>query len=177
MRQVLGLFAVVVAGSVATAADAKFALTPENTTVGFVGTKPDGKHEGGFKKVTGSATVTDGDPTKLALDVLIDTDSLWSDDPKLTGHLKAPDFFDVKTNPTAKFVSTKVEKTADGYAITGDLTLNGKTKAVQFPAKISTAGGIMIDAGFLLDRTQFGMTYGKGKIDDNVAVTVKVAAK
>ncbi|MGL6095558.1 MAG: YceI family protein [Fimbriiglobus sp.] len=177
MRQILGLAAVLAVGSAATAADAKFPLTGENTTVGFVGTKPGGKHEGGFKKVTGSATVTDADPTKVVLEVVIDTDSLWSDDAKLTGHLKAPDFFDVKTNPTAKFASTKVEKSATGLVVTGDLTLNGQTKSVTFPAKIGTTGGLTVDAEFMIDRTEFGMTYGKGKIDDKVAVTVKVAAK
>ena len=40
----------------ALAADAKFPLTGENTKIEFVGTKADGKHEGGFKTVTGNAT-------------------------------------------------------------------------------------------------------------------------
>ena len=34
---------------------------------------------------------------------------------KLTGHLKSPDFFSVKDHPTAKFVSTKIDKGANGY--------------------------------------------------------------
>ena len=67
----------------------------------------------------------------------IETDSLYSDNAKLTAHLKSPDFFDVKTNPKAKFVSTKVEKDGHKYKVTGELTLNGKTKEISFPAKIT----------------------------------------
>jgi polyisoprenoid-binding protein YceI len=154
----------------------KYPLDGENAKVTFVGTKPGGKHEGGFKKLSGVATVPGGDVSKMTLEVVIDTDSLWSDDPKLTGHLKAPDFFDVKTNPTAKFVSSKVEKTAEGYAVTGDLTLNGKTNTVSFPATVTTAGGLKLDAKFKIDRTKFGMVYGKGKIDDEATIAVNVSA-
>jgi polyisoprenoid-binding protein YceI len=176
MRFLIGL-AVAAVGASAFAADGKFPLTGENTTITFVGTKPEGKHEGGFKKLSGVATVADGDPTKLTLEVAIDTDSIWSDDPKLTGHLKAPDFFDVKSNPTAKFVSSKVTKSGDGYTVTGDLTLNGKTNTISFPAKISADHGLTLTSDFKIDRTKFGMVYGKGKIHDEVAITVKVTAK
>lgn len=176
MRYLTGLAVAAVLGAAATAAD-QYPLTGENTTVTFVGTKADGKHEGGFKKLSGVATLADGDPTKLTLEVVIDTDSLWSDDAKLTGHLKAPDFFDVKTNPTAKFVSSKVEKAGDGYKVTGDLTLNGKTNSVTFPAKIVADNGLSLTSDFKIDRTKFGMAYGKGKIHDDVTIVVRVNAK
>jgi polyisoprenoid-binding protein YceI len=155
---------------------AEIALTGENTKITFVGTKPEGKHEGGFKTVTGTAT-TGADPTALKLAVEIDVTSMHSDDEKLTGHLKSPDFFDVKNHPKAKFVSTKVEKAGDGYTVSGSLTLLGKTKPVTFPAKISTTDGLSLTSTFKIDRTEWGMTYGKGKIDDAVGLTVSISAK
>ena len=160
------------------AADTKYTLTGENTTITFVGKKPDGKHEGGFKKLTGSATVPDGDLSKLAIAVEIDTDSLYSDDAKLTGHLKSPDFFGTKDNPKATFKTTKVEKTEKGYTITGDLTLLGKTKPVTIPATVAVDGDTLnITGETKIDRTEWGMTYGKGKIEDNVDLKVVVKAK
>ncbi|MDY3552935.1 YceI family protein [Gemmata sp. JC717] len=162
----------------ATAADTQYALTGENTKVTFVGKKPDGKHTGGFGKVSGTATVTGGDLTKLSVTVEIETDSLYSDDAKLTGHLKNADFFDVKNQPKATFKSTKVEKAATGYTVTGDLTLLGKTKPVSFPATIAEKDGkLEVSAEFAIDRTQWGMNYGKGKIDDKVDLGIKVEAK
>lgn len=152
-------------------------LTGENTKITWVGTKgAAGKHEGGFKTVTGTAEVSGDALTKV--EVEIDMDSLYSDDPKLTAHLKAPDFFGVKTNPKSKFVSTKIEKSDKGHTITGNLTMNGKTKEVSFPATISTAGGaVKIDSAFSIDKRDWGMTYGGGKIDDQVALKVAVDAK
>lgn len=162
----------------ANAADTKYALTGDNTKVTFVGKKPDGKHSGGFANLTGSATVADGDLTKLTVALDIDTDSLFSDDAKLTAHLKNADFFDVKNNPKATFKSTKVEKGDKGYTVTGDLTLLGKTKAVTFPATITATGDTLsVSAEFAIDRTVWGMTYGKGKIDDKVDLVIKVTAK
>jgi polyisoprenoid-binding protein YceI len=162
----------------ATAADTKYTLTGDNTKVTFVGKKPDGKHEGGFTKASGTATVPDGDLTKLTVTIDIDADSLFSDDAKLTGHLKSADFFDVKNNPKATFKSTKVEKADKLYVVTGELTLHGKTKTTSFPATIIEADGTLtVSTTFPLDRTQWGMNYGKGKVDDTVDVTIKVTAK
>jgi polyisoprenoid-binding protein YceI len=152
------------------------ALTGDNTKVTWVGTKgAAGKHEGGFKTLAGTATV-DGDAL-TAVKVEIETDSLYADDPKLTAHLKSPDFFGVKVNPKAKFESTKVEKSDKGYTITGNLTINGKTKEVAIPAEVSTAGGLKITGAVTIDKRDFGMTYGGGKIDDPVAIKVAVEAK
>ena len=172
------LFIAAVAAAVLTvpAAADTVKLTGENTKITWTGTKgAAGKHDGGFKTVTGTATVS-GDAL-TAIEVEIDMDSLYSDDPKLTAHLKAPDFFGVKNNPKSKFVSKKVTKSADGYTITGDLTMNGKTKEISFPAKVSTAGGLKIDSSFSIDKRDWGMTYGGGKIDDQVAIKVSVDAK
>jgi polyisoprenoid-binding protein YceI len=160
------------------AAEQKFALTGENTKVKFVGYKPNGKHEGGFAKLSGTATVTDAKPETLKIDVTIDTDSLHSDDTKLTGHLKSPDFFAVKDHPKATFKSTKVEKTGTGYNVTGDLTMLGKTKAVTFPATVTVTGdSLLLTTEFKINRNHWGMTYGAGKVNDMVDLKVNVNAK
>ncbi|QDU21498.1 YceI family protein [Urbifossiella limnaea] len=163
-------------GTQASATD--FPLTGSNTKVEFVGTKPGGKHTGGFSNLDGKATVEGTEPVSLKIDVTIDTDSLYSDDTKLTAHLKAPDFFSVKDYPKATFKSTKVEKTAAGYAITGDLTLLGKTKGVTMPATVTAgADALTLKSEFRINKTDWGMTYGKGKIDDEVTLKVSVTAK
>src|SRR5207245_10696163 len=76
-----------------------FSLAAKNTIISFVGTKPGGKHDGGFKQLTGAATIQDKDATTLKLTVEIDITSLYADNAKLTNHLKSTDFLGVKTNP------------------------------------------------------------------------------
>jgi polyisoprenoid-binding protein YceI len=164
----------------APAADTKYPITGDNTKLEFVGTKPDGKHEGGFKKLNGTATVTDGKLETLKIEVEIDCDSLYSDEPqgKLTAHLKSPDFFAVKDHPKATFKTTKVEKTDKGYTITGDLTMLGKTKSVTFPASVGLApDAVLLSTSFMIDRTDWGMNYGKDKIDDKVTIKIAMTAK
>lgn len=172
VRWFLGVAMAVLVLAAATAAD-KYKLDGDNTKVEFTGTKKDGKHTGGFKKLSGEVT-HDGD---WKIDVTIDTDSMYTDDDKLTGHLKSGDFFGVKDHPHAKFVSTKIEKGDKGYTVTGKLTLLGKEKEISFPAEITTGETFTLKAEFKIDRTDYGMTYGAGKVDNDVALKVNVAAK
>ena len=176
-RQILSLTAIALVLAPALALAADFPLTNKNTTIAFVGSKPKGEHKGGFKTVTGTASVEGADLTTLKITLDIDMNSLFSDNDKLTKHLMSPDFFGVKSNPKSKFVSTKIEKDGDGYKITGDLTMIGQTKAITFPAKLSaSADALTVTSTFNLDRTKWGMTYGQGKIDDIVKMTISVKA-
>jgi polyisoprenoid-binding protein YceI len=177
VRTLIALGVAALVAAPATAADVKFALDGDNTKLTFVGKKPDGKHDGGFKKLSGTATVPDLDITKITVTIDIETDSLFSDDPKLTGHLKSADFFDVKNHPKATFKSTKIEKSDKVYIVTGELTMLGKTKTISFPASIAVAeGALSVGTTFDIDRTQWGMNYGKGKIEDKVAISIAVTA-
>jgi len=160
------------------------AITPNNTKIEFIGTKPDGKHNGGFKSFSGSIQPPDADITKTTITVQIDTDSLYTDtDPKLGNHLRSPDFFEVKKYPEAKFVSKEIKaekKDGNTHTITGDLTLHGTTKTITIPAKVGeTAETLTLDSSFAIDRTEFGIAYKPAEVDKEVKITVsaKVSRK
>jgi polyisoprenoid-binding protein YceI len=173
----LTVIAALVAAASAGAAELK--LDAKNTKIGFVGSKPEGDHKGGFKTVTGTVSYDAADLTSTEISVNIDANSLWADDPKLTAHLKTPDFFDVRKFEDATFKSTQVEKgeKAGEFNITGDLTLHGVTKSITFPAKIAVKeGALTLTSSFKIKRGDFGMTYGAGNIDDEVAITASVGA-
>ena len=176
MRFMTGMVAAALFAAFSFAAEATYTLNGENTKLEFTGTKKDGKHDGGFKKLNGKVSLA-GEITTLKLEVEIDTDSLYTDTEKLTTHLKSADFFDVKTNPTAKFVTGKIEKTGEEYKITGELTLNGKTKEISFTGKIATGETLTLSSKFKINRNDFGVSYGKGKIDDDVEIRLNVEAK
>lgn len=162
-----------VAPSASTPGDAKPGLkfTDEEGLIQFVGSKPDGKHEGGFNDFEGFAVLGSGDKPIESITVDINTEQLWADDGKLTAHLMNQDFFDVKQHPKATFVSKSIDPAPGGYKVTGDLTLLGKTGTIEFPAEITKHDGkIDFIADFEISRKQFGMTYGEGKIDDPVKI-------
>lgn len=150
-------------------------VSSEKSQVSFVGKKADGQHKGGFKKVTGEAQIDRDAPEMNALTLVIDTSSIWSDDEKLTEHLKNPDFFNVRKYPKITFESTKIEKTDDGIKIHGKLTMLEKTVDTIVPVVAEkTDDGIKLKATFKIDRTKWGMTYGEGKVDKEVELLADI---
>jgi polyisoprenoid-binding protein YceI len=142
-----------------------YRLGPD-TKIQFVGSKVTGSHDGGFSAFEGKIQLVDGDPTRSWVHVSIDTTSLWSDNPRLTEHLKSPDFFDVVNHPLASFRSTSIARADAGYTVTGNLSLHGVEKTVSFPATIAVEDGrVRASAEFFIKRFDFGIEY-KGKADD-----------
>jgi len=159
------------------AGEMTFALTSDNTTIKFTGTKPGGKHDGGFKKMTGTAKINGADITTLKVVVDIDVNSIWTDTQKVTDHLKTPDFFDAKTYPKAKFESSSIVKDGSGYKVTGKLTMHGKSKDVTFPAKIDMDAGklTLTSSNFTINRQDWAINY-KG-VNDDITLNVSFNAK
>jgi polyisoprenoid-binding protein YceI len=138
-------------------------ITPSNSTITFVGSKVTGKHQGGFTMFSGTVDLVNGKPEESSVTIEIDANTIFSDDAKLTDHLKSADFFDVAKFPKASFKSTRIEPGArppDNYMVTGDLDLHGQTKSITFPAKIEvTDADVTVKAGFRINRKDFGMVY------------------
>ena len=150
-------------------------LLSKDSTIGFVGSKVTGSHDGGFESFTGSVSITDGTPEGSSVEVTIDMNSLWSDNDNLTGHLKSDDFFDVENHPTASFTSTEIAASAEGgHTLTGNLDLHGVTKQISFPATISVGeGGFTANAEFSINRMDFEIVY-PGKPDDLIREEVLI---
>lgn len=154
-----------------------FAFGTNSSTVSFVGSKVTGSHNGGFQNFTGEFNVMNGRLADSGNKVLIDTTSLWADNPRLTGHLKTPDFFDVRQYPTATFESASVKQTDTGLTVTGNLTLHGVTKEISFPATIQVADdAVDVTAEFVLNRLDFNIKY-TGMANDLVRKEVVLKLK
>jgi len=169
---------VVAVGAFQVQAAENLALDADKSKIEFVGKKADGKHVGGFKGFKAKAVADFEQPAAGKLEIVIDTPSIWSDNDKLTNHLKNPDFFDVRKYPKITFTATKISTTGEETAageetatISGDLTMLGKTVPVTIPAKVDVSDEqVQINATFKLDRTKWGMNYGVGNIENDVDV-------
>lgn len=168
----------------AAATKASFAFSNDGSKVEYTGAKVTGKHPGGFDKFTGTVSLLDNAVEKSSVSVEIDTDSLTSDNDKLTGHLKSPDFFDVAKFPKARFSSTAIKAGGEGgasHTITGNLDLHGVTKSITFPATIRvTAEGVEVDAEFAINRKDFGIVYPgmpDDLIKDDVAIKLTIRSR
>jgi len=162
----------------------KYGFDQGASKVTWVGSKVTGKHDGGFGAFKGTVDVVDGAPEKSKVNVQIEAESLTSDTEKLTGHLKSPDFFDVKTHPKATFVSTEVKKGGEKgatHTITGNLTIKGITKTITFPATVTLSGDAAnVDAEFAINRRDFSLNYAgmpNDLIRDDVVIKLLIRAK
>jgi polyisoprenoid-binding protein YceI len=161
--------------------DGKIALTPQNTTIQFVGTHTGDEpnpRTGYFTKFTGELAIDEASNTLTAATLGIDTPSLVTEIDRLTRHLHSADFFDVREYPKATFALKKVEAedAARGrYKLTGDLTIREVTKPIVFPATLRvTDAGATLTSNFKIKRSEFGMTFGPDRVDDEVSLAVTV---
>jgi polyisoprenoid-binding protein YceI len=150
----------------------------EKSSIDFVGAKVTRDHDGKFKNFDGSIEYVAGKPERISFD--IDVSSLETDDPKLDGHLKTADFFDVAKYPKATFTSTSLTEAPAGEAsgathlLTGTLDLHGVQKEVRIPVKAQqTAEGVHATSEFTINRHDWGISY-KGMADDLIKDNVLI---
>lgn len=151
------------------AAAAEIAITPENSSIEFIGSKVTAQHPGGFRDFSGSVTLNTEDVLQSSLSVTIQMASTYSDNERLTGHLLSEDFFDAANIPTATFRTQRIEVLegeGGSHTITGALNLHGVEQTISFPANVTlTDAAFTATAEFSINRSDFGITY-PGRPDD-----------
>jgi polyisoprenoid-binding protein YceI len=146
--------------------------------IGWRAAKVTRTHEGGFRRFEGAVYLDGGRVT--GAEVTADARSIFSDDERLTGHLRGPDFFEVERHPVVRFRIDEVVPLAPGdsagatHRAAGTLEMRGRTNRVAFPATIRVAGGaVSADADFTIDRQDWGLSY-PGAPDDLIRDEVRV---
>jgi polyisoprenoid-binding protein YceI len=132
------------------------------------------------------AVVLDRAAKTGSIEIVMDMTTIDFGHDKMNEHAKKDDIFDVAKYPTATYKSTKLVFTGDAItAIEGNLTLHGVTKPVtltvnQFKCiphpffKREVCGA---DATAVIDRTDFGVSYGVGKAIPDGKVTLDIQAE
>ena len=124
--------------------------------------------KGQFTGVTGKLSLHESDLTQSSVEAAIDIASIQTRDEGRDAHLKGADFFDAEQFPTMRLKSTHIALKSDGeLVVTGDLTIKGVTRSVQFavegpsPAAQDPWGGtrIGVAATTKINRKDFGLTW------------------
>jgi polyisoprenoid-binding protein YceI len=97
------------------------------------------KVRGHFKDYQGKILLDEKDLTKSKVELTIPVSSVDTGTAKRDSDLQGEPFFGAEKNPNISFKSTSVTKTAEGYDLTGDLTIHGTTKPVTLQATITDA--------------------------------------
>lgn len=156
--------------SFTTLKDTKKDIKIKNSKIVWKGYKVTGSHEGTIALKTGSLSFNNNKLTggEFTIDMtsIACTDLNGEYKNKLEGHLKSDDFFGVKKNPTATLVFKKVKSTGkNSYKVTGDLTIKGITKKVDF---ILSVYGNKANASLKIDRSKYNVKYGSTSFFDGL---------
>ena len=166
-----------------------WSIDPSHSEVGFSVRHLMSKVKGTFADFSGTITTASANPVDSSVEVTIVSSSISTNNAQRDGHLKSADFFDPTNGGSLAFVSNGIREGADGYVISGDLTINGITKPVDLAAEFL---GVAVDAygatrlgaeaHTSIDRKDFNVTFnvpldgGKLLIGDKVDITLAIEA-
>lgn len=102
--------------------------------------------------------IPEGDATKATVTLEIDLASVDAGNPKLSGHLRNADFFNVPEHPkaTVKIHSAKQTGT-DTFTATADVTLVGMTKSFPVEFKVTAQEPLTISGTCTVKRSEYNM--------------------
>jgi polyisoprenoid-binding protein YceI len=89
------------------------------------------KVRGRFTDFSGSVTIAE-DPLQSIVEANVDLSSVTTGDDQRDAHLKSADFFDIENHPHMTFTSTSLKADGEDFVMTGDLTVAGTTRTVDF---------------------------------------------
>ncbi|MFC7340417.1 YceI family protein [Saccharopolyspora griseoalba] len=148
------------------------------------------KVRGQFTDVEGQIHVDAPNPERSSGTVRIKAASINTQQEDRDAHLRTGDFFDVENHPEITFASRSVQdKGSNNYTVTGDLTIRGTTRPVEFDLEFT---GLARDpfgnlrAGFegstTINRKDWGLSWnaaletGGWLVSDKITVELDVSA-
>lgn len=147
------------------------------------------KVRGHFQKYTAVLNYDETNIENSSAEVTIDVNSINTDNKKRDNHLRSPDFFAVEEFPNIMFKSSSIKKDGEKYIATGDLTIRGVTKQVNFPfeitGKIVDPWGktrIGLEGALTINRKDYGVKWSKVMdggglvVSDDVHIEIVVEA-
>jgi polyisoprenoid-binding protein YceI len=136
---------------------------------------------GRFDDFSGTFTFDEANPEASKVKVVVNTDSVNSNQAERDKHLRNKDFLDTAEFPTATFESTAVKLDGDKATITGNLTLHGVTKEIAIEA-VRVGGGEDPWGGYRqgfsgttrIPLKDFGMTFNLGPASTEVELALEI---
>jgi polyisoprenoid-binding protein YceI len=145
--------------------------------------------KGQFTGISGGLSLDEANIEHSSVEATLDAASINTRETQRDAHLKSADFFDVERFPTLSFRSSRIASTGPGeLRVTGDLSIHGVTRQVQFEVEGPTAPGkdpwgntrIGLSATTKINRKDFGLTWnaaletGGILVGDEVTITLDV---
>jgi len=116
--------------------------------------------------------VLNEDPSASTVSATIDLASVDTGNKTRDGHLRSADFLGAGKHPAMSYRSTAVRRTADGWVVDGELTLNGITRQVPLAVEANGFGPDPLGG----QRAGFSATAQINRRDHGIDLTVLLDA-
>ena len=126
------------------------------------------KVRGTFEEMTGAVILDVGRPDQSTLEVVVEAETISTQNAERDEHLRGPDFLAVDNHPQITFHSRAIRRVGSLYTVAGDLTLRGVTRPLEVdfivfgpvrdPLGRSRLGA---EGTFVLDRRDFGLIWNR----------------
>ena len=154
-----------------------YAVDYANSKITFAGQHAGKSFSGEFKSWQAAI---DFDPANLPgskISASFDLASAKTGDAMYDGTLPSADWFDVKNTPRAEFVTSSIRANPDGsYSASGNLTLRGVSKPVEFTFTLSdlNAPPVRVTAQFPIDRLAYAIGQKSDASAEWVSKTITI---
>jgi polyisoprenoid-binding protein YceI len=121
-----------------------------------------------FKDFKGTINFDENDLAASKFDLSIDVSSISTGNGMMNKKAQIEEWFDATKYPQIKFVSTKIEKSANSYSVVGSLKIKGIAKDIKIPLNYSkTIDGAKFSGVFNVKRSDYKVGH-KGDIVPDV---------
>jgi len=133
---------------------------------------------GHFSGLSGTIQFDPSNLSASSVNVSVDATTVNTGVDMRDNHLKKEEYFNTEKYPAINFTSTNITGDANGYTVSGQLTIKGTTKKISFPFTAARQGnGFVFSGNFSINRKDFDVGGGSAVMGSNVDVSLKVFAK
>lgn len=183
---VAALASFLIAGTAA-AEPREYELDPNHTSIGFlVGHAGFADVLGMFREAEGSFTFDEETGEISDLRVVVQADSVFTNQRDRDGHLRSGDFLNAREYPEIVFTGERFERTGDRSGkLHGTLTLRGQERPITLDVTLNRVGEHPFGGAYTVgasartsfDRTEFGITYASdGGVGNTVDMIIEIEA-
>lgn len=165
-------------------------IDPTHTTLSFTARHAMvTKVRGQFNEFEGFINIDGENPNNSSVEVIVQANSIDTNNETRDGHLRSGDFLEIETHPTLSFKSTKVEASEEEIVVTGDMTIKGVTKEItvtlDWTGPVTDPQGsdrLGFETSFSINRQDYGVSFsapleaGGVLVGDKVNIELDIAA-
>jgi polyisoprenoid-binding protein YceI len=130
---------------------------------------------GVFKTLKGNVLFDENDLDNSKFEFTIPVQSISTGNGMMNKKAQTEEWFDSSKHPDIKYVSTKIEKSADGFMVFGVLTIKGISKEKKVPLKVDKSGNELLFTGaFGVNRIEHKVGHKSDAVPDVMNITYSI---